>query len=129
VAVIAVGIFYATRSNSGQPPGASAGSSQTQSSVTAPKDQTAAATITFTGDGFTPAVTTVKAGDTVRVANKSSQPLNFDSDPHPTHTDEPELNVGAIGPGESGTFTVTKKGHWGFHDHLNPSLRGTLIVE
>ena len=90
---------------------------------------TAAATITFTGDMFTPSVTTVKAGSTVQVTNKSSLPLQFDSDPHPTHTDEPELNIDEVSPGQSKTFKVTKTGHWGFHDHLNPSITGTLDVE
>lgn len=88
-----------------------------------------AATITFTGSGFTPSVTTVKTGDTVQVVNNSSQTLDFDSDPHPVHTDEPELNVGTIEPGKSKTFTVTHPGHWGFHDHLNPGLTGTLDVQ
>lgn len=98
------------------------------SSTSAPS-ATIAATITFTDSGFSPDVTTVKAGDTVRVSNKSSQELDFDSDPHPVHSDEPELNVGPISPGESQTFTVTKTGHWGFHDHLNPGFTGSLDVE
>lgn len=88
-----------------------------------------AATITFTDSGFSPSVTTVKAGSTVQVVNKSSQPLDFDSDPHPEHTDEPELNVGEVDPGQSKTFLVTRVGHWGFHDHLNPGLTGTLNVD
>lgn len=88
-----------------------------------------AATITFNGNGFSPSLTTVKTGDTVQVTNKSSQELDFDSDPHPTHTDEPELNVGPISPSASKTFTVTKAGHWGYHDHLNPSITGALDVE
>jgi len=102
--------------------------SSTPSETTNPS-ASVAATITFTDNGFSPAVTTVKAGDTVKVTNNSSQELDFDSDPHPTHTDESELNVGPIGAGESKTFTVTKTGHWGFHDHLNPSMTGTLDVE
>jgi plastocyanin len=89
----------------------------------------ASATITFSDSGFSPSVTTVKAGDTVRVTNKSSQELDFDSDPHPEHTDEPELNVGPVSPGESKTFIVTRTGHWGFHDHLNPGFTGTLNVD
>lgn len=88
-----------------------------------------AATITFSDNGFSPAVTTVKAGSTVQITNKSSQLLDFDSDPHPEHTDEPELNAGDIGPGQSKTFVVTKTGRWGFHDHLNPGFTGTLNVD
>lgn len=88
-----------------------------------------AVTIAFTGTGFTPATTTIRAGDTVQIINKSKQPLDFDSDPHPAHTDEPELNAGPVAPGKSTAITVTEKGRWGFHDHLNPSIHGTLIVK
>ena len=88
-----------------------------------------AATITFTDNGFASSVTTVKAGSTVLVVNKSSQLLDFDSDPHPEHTNEPELNAGDISPGKSKTFVVTKAGRWGFHDHLNPGFTGTLNVD
>ncbi|HSX36691.1 MAG TPA: cupredoxin domain-containing protein [Patescibacteria group bacterium] len=105
------------------------------SSTTAPQSPSSttaavpAATITFTDNGFSPTVTTVKVGDTVQVTNKSSQPVQFDSDPHPAHTDEPELNVGEVEPGQSQTFVVTKAGHWGFHDHLDPSFTGKLNVQ
>jgi len=119
---------YAFFHNNSSTPSSRAGSSpaQTSSSVS---QASVAATITFSDSGFSPSVTTVKAGDMVRVTNKSSQELDFDSDPHPEHTDEPELNVGPVSPGESRTFTVTRTGHWGFHDHLNPGFTGTLNVD
>ncbi|HSW37679.1 MAG TPA: cupredoxin domain-containing protein [Candidatus Saccharimonadales bacterium] len=88
-----------------------------------------AATITYTDSGFTPALTTVKAGDTVKVVNNSSNPLQLDSNPHPAHTDEPELNVGEIDAGKSATFTITQKGTWGFHNHLQPGDTGKIEVQ
>jgi len=86
-------------------------------------------TITFDGDHFSPATLTVSAGTTVTVKNSSSQELQFDSDPHPVHTDDTDLNAGTIDPGHSQTFTVEKTGTFGYHDHLNPSIQGTIIIK
>ena len=87
-----------------------------------------AATITYNSHGWSPDTTTVKAGDTVKVTNNGSEEIQFASDPHPVHTDEPELNIGDLGPGQSKTFKVTKQGTWGFHNHYNPSQHGELQV-
>lgn len=87
------------------------------------------ATITYTNSGFSPSTVTVKAGVKFTVKNNSSQSLQFDSDPHPSHTDDPELNIGLIVAGESKTITVTKTGKHGFHNHLNEDHTGTLVVE
>jgi plastocyanin len=89
----------------------------------------AAGTITYNGSSFSPSTLTIKTGDTVKITNASSSPLTFNSDPHPTHTDEPELNVGAVETGQSKTFTVTKTGSWGYHNHNDPSQRGTIVVQ
>lgn len=86
-------------------------------------------TIVYTNSGFSPNSYTVKAGSTVKVENKSSSSLQFSSADHPTHREETELNLAAVEPGGSITFTPTKTGTWGFHDHLNASNTGTLIVE
>jgi plastocyanin len=89
----------------------------------------ASTTITYDGNNFVPASLRVAVGATITVINNSSRELDFASDPHPTHTNNSELNEGSIAPGESREFTVTEKGTWGFHDHLNASAQGTLIVE
>lgn len=105
-------------------------STPTSSSTTpAASDQTTENTITYTDNGFTPATLTVKAGTKITVKNASSQPLQFDSDPHPEHTDDPEINIGSIDPGQSQTITVTKTGSHGYHNHLNADDTGTLVVE
>ena len=54
--------------------------------------------------------------------------MQFDSDPHPVHTDDTELNVGHVEPGGSMTFTVNKTGTHGYHNHLNPGDTGTIIA-
>src|SRR5262245_1320536 len=64
-------------------------------------DNQNASVIIYTDEGFQPAELTVKAGTTVTVKNNASDSLQFDSDPHPQHTDNVELNVGFIAKGES----------------------------
>ncbi len=91
--------------------------------------ETDGTTITYSNDGFSPSTLTVKSGTTVTIKNSSSKVLQFDSNPHPDHTDNPELNVGTVSPGKSATFTVTKTGSHGYHNHLNTSDTGTLVVE
>lgn len=86
------------------------------------------AVIKYTDNGFDPQTITVESGTKVTVQNASSNPLQFDSDPHPEHTEDPELNIGRINPGESKTITVTTKGSHGYHNHLNSGDTGTIIV-
>lgn len=86
-------------------------------------------TITYTNGGFSQSTITVKAGSAVTIKNDSSRVLQFDSDPHPQHTDNPELNIGNVAPGQSKSFTVTKTGTHGFHNHANASHNGLLVVE
>lgn len=89
----------------------------------------ASTTITYTDSGFSPASLTVKKGTTVTVKNNSSGNLEFSSDVHPVHSDNPELNTASIGPGGSTTFTPNTTGTWGYHNHQKDSDRGTLIVQ
>jgi plastocyanin len=92
-------------------------------------NQTTAATIVFTNDGFSPQELEVKVGATVAVKNESSQNVQFSSDDHPTHRLNQGMNLRVLAPGESGMFIADKIGSWGFHDHINDSFTGTLIVK
>lgn len=85
--------------------------------------------ITFDGTSFSPSELRAKAGESIAVKNMSTGIMQFSSDPHPTHTLFPELNLGAIGPGSSRTFTISKSGTYSYHNHLNPSQKGTIVVE
>lgn len=89
----------------------------------------AAATITYSSNGFSPVTVTVKSGDTVAIKNSSGSDMQLDSNPHPVHTDDTDLNVGLVSAGQTRTFTVTKKGSFGFHNHLNPSDTGKIVIE
>ncbi len=88
-----------------------------------------AVTIVVKENGFSPADIKVKVGDIIAVRNDSSDSVQFSSDPHPVHSDNQELNQRTIKPGATQTFKVTVKGTFGFHDHLNSSLSGTVEVE
>lgn len=88
-----------------------------------------AATITYGNSGFSPSSVTVKAGDTIKVVNSSDNDLDMESDPHPVHTDNTELNIGAVASGSSTTFKVSNKGTWGYHNHENENEKGTIIVQ
>lgn len=90
-------------------------------------------TITITAAGVTPKNVEVTLGERVRFVNNDSRSHNIGSDPHPEHTDCPDINqVGFLSPGQSretGNFVTTRV--CGFHDHDNPdnqSLRGTITT-
>ncbi len=72
----------------------------------------------------------VTAGSTVTFRNADTTPHGVASDPHPVHTGLPGFDAGGpIAPGETYEFTFTSPGTFGFHNHLNPSLRGTVVVK
>ncbi len=85
--------------------------------------------IDFNGKSFSPSTVTIKLGDIVIFRNKSQQNFWPASSVHPVHTDYPEFDTkAAIAPGKSFDFKFTKLGTWKFHDHLNPSSTGSIVV-
>jgi plastocyanin len=84
--------------------------------------------INYTDNGFDPSTLEVSVGDVVKVVNDSSSPLQFSSDEHPVHTDNPELNMTTLQPGENGSITITQSGEWGIHNHTRPEHMATLNV-
>ncbi len=134
VLILGGGAFALTRNKkpaaptSSQTP-ASTDTTSTANSTTTNTENIGENTISYTSSGFSPASLTVKAGTTITIKNDSSRLLQFDSNPHPDHTDDPELNVGTISPGKSKTVTVTTTGTHGYHNHLNSSDTGTIVVQ
>ncbi len=108
---------------------AASSSQTTPSSSSSSTNQAVAATITYSNNGFSPSATTVQSGDSVAIKNTSSNDMQLQSNPHPIHTDDGDLNVGTVGAGQTKTFVVTKKGTFGFHNHLNPSDTATITVQ
>ncbi|HUS26069.1 MAG TPA: cupredoxin domain-containing protein [Nevskiaceae bacterium] len=135
VIVIAGGAWLLTKkdstgTNSSTNTSSSASDNQSSNDKGAPgTNETVAATITYDGNGFSPSKTTVKSGSTIKITNSSDSDLQFDSNPHPNHTDNTELNVGIVAPGESTTFKVTTKGTFKYHNHLASSEGGEIVVE
>ena len=90
-------------------------------------------TITITSAGVSPKEITVAVGGRVTFVNNDTAFHEMDSDPHPIHTDCPEINqVGALGPGTSRqTAPFTRARTCGFHDHgqaNNTSLQGQIVI-
>jgi plastocyanin len=96
--------------------------------------------VTYTDSGFSPKTITIEQGDAVTFINNSSRNMWVASNRHPTHNEYPEESdedcLGSsfdacrgISVGDSWIFTFDYVGEWGYHDHLNASRTGTVIVE
>lgn len=88
-----------------------------------------ATTVTLSDSGFSPKSVSVKVGDTVVWKNSSGGPTTVDSAQHPTHLVYPKLNLGNFNDGEEHKLVFDKAGKYSYHDHLNPSRFGTVVVE
>jgi len=90
--------------------------------------------ITISSAGIVgPKELTVPPGTRVLFVNSHSRRHNMTSDPHPEHSDCPELNqVGLLNPAESresGNLVTVRT--CGFHDHDDPTntnLHGSIII-
>ncbi len=102
-------------------------------SATVEADSSPAATtttVTYTNTGFSPATITIKAGETVQFVNNSSSQMWVASDPHPSHTGLTGFDAKkGYKQGETYSFTFTKAGTFGYHNHLSDSNDGTIIVQ
>jgi len=76
---------------------------------------------------------TVTAGSRVTFVNNDNRPHEMASDPHPEHSDCPEVSVGFIQASQSGTTqNLNRVRSCGYHDHLQPfvtSLQGTIRIQ
>ena len=105
------------------------------SSSTTPSDP-GTSTVTITASGVSPKSITVSAGAQVTFVDNdpSHDHHNIQSDPHPEHTDCPEINqVGHLENGQSrqtGNLNTVRR--CGFHDHLRnevAALRGSITIQ
>lgn len=96
--------------------------------------------VIYTDAGFDPKEIVIVAGKTVTFVNRSTRPFSVASNVHPTHTLYPESSdsdclgstfdaCGGVPSGSTWSFTFTKVGTWGFHDHLNPTRTGSVVVK
>ncbi len=85
--------------------------------------------IVYDGTKFIPTSITIKQGDIIIFKNASSKGFWPATDPHPSHTNYPGFDADhAVAPGDTFEFKFTKLGNWGYHDHLNPSTDGSIVV-
>lgn len=95
-------------------------------------------TIEITAEGFSPSTITVTKGTTVTWINMDTERHWVASASHPTHTVYPTTG-GCIGStfdacaameeGDAFSFTFDEIGEWKYHDHLNPSNFGSVVVQ
>ena len=113
----------------------SGGGSSSGSTPTTPSPPTSgAATVTITNSGVSPQTLTVARGTRVTFVNNDNRPHDIESDPHPTHTDCPDLNqIGLLLAGQSrqsGALSIARS--CGYHDHEQPdvkALQGTITIQ
>ena len=89
--------------------------------------------ISSTG-AMTPSQITVPAGSRVLFVNNHSRAHQVASDPHPDHTDCPEINqVGLLNPGQSReTGNLVTVRTCGVHDHDDPfnnALHARIVIQ
>lgn len=86
-------------------------------------------TVSVKNGSFDPVTLTVKKGATVVFRNDGTSNHRVATDPHPAHTGLPGFDLGSMAPGSSQSYTFTKVGIFGYHDHLNAlAASGTIIV-
>jgi plastocyanin len=92
-----------------------------------------ATTITLTSSGASPRDITVSVGSRVTFLNNDSTPHDMASDPHPAHTDCPDVTVGFMSAGQSRqTNNLTAARVCTYHDHNQPAntnLQGTIRIQ
>ncbi|HSH31203.1 MAG TPA: cupredoxin domain-containing protein [Candidatus Saccharimonadales bacterium] len=86
--------------------------------------------VQITKDGFMPATLRVKPGTKVVWTNQDAAPHRVASSPHPTHTDLKDLDSQKpISSGSTYSFSFDQPGTYRYHDHLNPTVNGVIVVE
>lgn len=85
--------------------------------------------VKITDSGFSPSEISINAGDKVIWTNEGKVLAEINSDPHPTHTLYPKLNLGVVIPRGTARLIFTARGKYTYHNHLNPSQTGTIEVK
>jgi plastocyanin len=92
-------------------------------------------TITITTSGVNPKSITVSRGTQVTFTNNDTRVHDMQSNPHPAHTDCPEIgSVGFLAANgqskQTGNLNIARTCE--YHDHelfFNTSLQGTIIIQ
>jgi plastocyanin len=85
--------------------------------------------VSYTDNGFTPGVITVKAGTAVVFTNNSKITMWVASAVHPTHQELPGFDeLKSVNNGGTYEYVFTKTGTWKYHNHMLPDDTGVVIV-
>lgn len=115
--------------------GGGGGSPTSPSSPVSGSPGPSGATITIGANGaISPSQVTVAVGQSVTFVNNDTRTHVMSSDPHPTHTDCPEINaVSTLSAGQTkATNAFPTARTCGFHDHNNPdtaALQGRIVIQ
>jgi plastocyanin len=84
-------------------------------------------TITITSAGVDNKNIAIAVGTKVTFVNNDTRSHQMSSNPHPVHTDCPELNMPALQAGQrADSQALTTARTCGFHDHENPGNTSLL---
>ncbi|OGY91672.1 MAG: hypothetical protein A3H70_01375 [Candidatus Komeilibacteria bacterium RIFCSPLOWO2_02_FULL_48_11] len=153
IAALAIIYMWARKSSQGGEIGEGANIEQERGEETAPPviaepettppAESSALVVLFTENGYEPASLTVKKGETATFTNTAANPTWPASAKHPTHTVYPGSDIAKCGTpeaanifdackglseGASWSFTFNEAGTWNYHDHLNPTKFGKIVV-
>lgn len=107
---------------------------------TGPVNTGMTATVKYDGSKFSPAEVTIKVGGTVTFEAEDGSTMWVASASHPDHTaysgttrqqhcpDTSNDSFDQCAAGDSYIFAFKKVGTWPYHDHLNASAFGKVIV-
>jgi len=144
VALVVLGFWYFSQQSVQAPAGDEMMEESGDTETPMDEGEANETTITYTEDGFDPGIVTIAKGETVRFVNESGVSFWPASAMHPTHTVYPGSDIelcataeavglfdacGHVASGESWSFTFDEDGEWGYHDHLNASHFGKVVVE
>ena len=130
VIILAVIVVWAVAANNNHPKSTPTQASsdlndESRSVEAAPTNHT----ILIVGDGFEPSTITINNGDSIEWKNVSGKTANVSSDPHPTHTAFPALNLGSIPDKTGRILKFNTTGEFHYHNHLDPKKTGTIVVD
>ncbi|MBI2049195.1 MAG: hypothetical protein HYT29_02060 [Parcubacteria group bacterium] len=102
--------------------------------IVSPDEGAGARTVTYTAGGFSPSSLSITRGETVRFANEGGAAMWVASALHPTHAVYDGTTLNEHCGGGSASFdqcasSFEKAGTWKYHNHLNVSHTGTIVVE
>lgn len=95
---------------------------------------TSGATITIENGRVNPSQVTISVGQSVTFVNNDGGVRNISSDPHPVHSDCPQINVvGNLSSGQSRlTNAFPSARTCGFHNHDDPdnaNFKGRIVIQ